>query len=135
MHFELPRDFSSLFLALRELTECGVRIDANSVTEELLAGDALDTDGRANLVSEVATTLLTLSRLPLFQSERQGGICPDCGAHTPFAERTFLKQFLEGSPQLWCLECSRASARTAWGWTGTYRLVAGPTLPEGDGLP
>jgi len=132
VHFELPRDFPSLFLALRELVENGERISAASVTGELLAGDALDADERATLESELAAALGALSTHPLFQGERQGGICPECGALTPFATAAFREQFRQRSSELRCQECGRTSARSAWEWPGDYRLLAQsePPPPE-----
>jgi hypothetical protein len=132
VHFELPRDFPSLFLALRELVENDERISAASVTEELLAGDALDAAERATLESEVAAALCTLSTHPLFQDGRQGGICPTCGALTPFATAAFREQFLHRSFELRCQECGRTSARSAWEWPGDYRLLAQQEPPPSE---
>lgn len=132
VHFALPRDFPSLFLALRDLAEAGERISATSVTEELLAGDALDADERATLESEVAAALFALSILPLLQSEREGGICPKCRAFTLFAEAAYRAQFLERSPRLRCPHCGQASSRARWSWPGDYRFMADPTRPPSE---
>ena len=123
--FELARDYSSLFLALRVLVESSSAITPQSVTCELLAGEVLSRKEGRKLETDVHAALVVLCSVPLLQTERQGTRCPVCTAYVAFSSPPFLFQLVQANNNLLsCPDCGHPFVQRKWNLPEQFTLYA-----------